>query len=151
MAAGSSQTRGGPESKANALRPASTMARSSVGRLITVVQTKRLGSKALVGAPSRSRLRPVIGVHEDAGAASQFGVDAAHRLELEAAGAGPGDRPACDAVAGHEVAGMPGLVGGLGDRLGALVPAAKGVGMPRFRNVPGKDIVVPHSAWQNCY
>jgi hypothetical protein len=30
----------------------------SVGRLITVAQTKRLGSKALVGAPSRSRLRP---------------------------------------------------------------------------------------------
>jgi hypothetical protein len=30
----------------------------SVGRLITVAQTKRLGSNALVGAPSRSRLRP---------------------------------------------------------------------------------------------
>jgi hypothetical protein len=44
--------------KANALRPASTIARSSVGRLITVAQTKRLGSKALVEAPSRSRLRP---------------------------------------------------------------------------------------------
>jgi hypothetical protein len=48
---------GGPESKASALRPASTMARSSVGRLITVAQTKGLGSSALVGAPSRSRLR----------------------------------------------------------------------------------------------
>jgi hypothetical protein len=34
------------------LQPASTMARSSVGRLITVAQTKRLG------APSRSILRP---------------------------------------------------------------------------------------------
>ena len=55
---GSSQTSGGPESKASAFRPASTIARSSVGRLITVAQTKRLGSKALVGAPSRSRLRP---------------------------------------------------------------------------------------------
>jgi hypothetical protein len=54
---------GGPESKANALRPASTIARSSVGRLITVAQTNRLGSKLLVGAPSRSRLRPIIGVH----------------------------------------------------------------------------------------
>jgi hypothetical protein len=31
------------------------MARSSVGRLITVAHTTRLGSKALVGAPSRSR------------------------------------------------------------------------------------------------
>src|SRR6266446_7349885 len=53
MAAGSSQTSGGPESKASALGPASTMARSSVGRLITVAQTKRLGSKALKGSPSR--------------------------------------------------------------------------------------------------
>jgi hypothetical protein len=49
---------GGPESKASAFRPASTIARSLGGRLITVAQTKRLGSKALVGAPSRSRLRP---------------------------------------------------------------------------------------------
>ena len=56
-----------------------------------------------------------------------------------------------NAVARQEVAGMPGLVGGLCDRLAALVAAAKGVGMPRFRKVPGKDIVVPHSAWQNCY
>ena len=47
-----------PESKASAFKPASTIARSSVGRLITVAQTKRLGSKALVGTPSRSRLRP---------------------------------------------------------------------------------------------
>src|SRR5712671_1244895 len=30
------------------------MARSAAGRLITVAQSKRLGSKALVGAPSRS-------------------------------------------------------------------------------------------------
>jgi hypothetical protein len=49
------QTSGGPESKASAFRPASTMARSSAGRLITAANTKRLGSKALVGAPSRSR------------------------------------------------------------------------------------------------
>jgi hypothetical protein len=41
-----------PQSKASAFKPASTMARSSVGRLITVAQTKRLG------APSRSILRP---------------------------------------------------------------------------------------------
>ena len=46
---------GGPESKASAFRPASTIARSSVGRLITVAHTKRLGSNALIGAPSRSR------------------------------------------------------------------------------------------------
>ena len=44
----------GPESKASALSPASTIARSSAGRLITVAQTKRLGSKALVGVSSRS-------------------------------------------------------------------------------------------------
>jgi hypothetical protein len=46
MAAGSSQT--------SALKPESTMARSAAGRLIIVAQTKRLGSKAVVGA----RLRP---------------------------------------------------------------------------------------------
>jgi len=40
---------GALESKASAFKPASTMARSSVGRLITVAQTKRLG------VPSRSR------------------------------------------------------------------------------------------------
>jgi hypothetical protein len=49
---------GGLESKASASRPASTIARSSAGRLITVAHTKRLGSKALVGAPSRSSFRP---------------------------------------------------------------------------------------------
>jgi len=50
--------RGGPESKASAFKPASTIARSSAGRLITVAQTNRLGSNALVGAPSRSRFFP---------------------------------------------------------------------------------------------
>jgi len=49
---------GRAESKARAFNPASTIARSSLGRLITVAQTKRLCSNALVGAPSRSRLRP---------------------------------------------------------------------------------------------
>jgi hypothetical protein len=34
------------------------MAPSSARRLITVAHTKRLGSKALVGTPSRSRFRP---------------------------------------------------------------------------------------------
>ena len=53
---GSSQKRGGLESKASALTLVSTIARSSVERLITVAHTKRLGSNALVGA--RSRLRP---------------------------------------------------------------------------------------------
>jgi len=48
---------GRPESKESAFKPASTIARSSVGRLITVAHTKRLASNALVGAPSRSRLR----------------------------------------------------------------------------------------------
>ena len=37
---------GGPESKDSAFSPASTIARSSAGRLITVAHTKRLGSKA---------------------------------------------------------------------------------------------------------
>src|SRR5204863_9810430 len=67
----------------------------------------------------------VIGVHEDVGAALQFGVDAARRFELERAGAGPGDGRAVDAVARQEVAGAAGLVGGPGDRLAALLPAAQ--------------------------
>ena len=44
-----------PESTASAFRPVSTMARSSAGRFITVVLTKRLGAKALVSSPLRSR------------------------------------------------------------------------------------------------
>ena len=35
-------------------------------------------------------IAPVIGVHEDVGAALQFGIDAARRFELEGAGAGDG-------------------------------------------------------------
>ena len=50
----------------------------------------------------------VIGVHEDVGAALQFGVDPARRLELEAAGAGAGDIGALDAVARRETAPFPG-------------------------------------------
>src|SRR6266446_10720477 len=57
---------GGPESRASAFRPASTTARSSAGRLITVAQTnkarlERLGRRAVAVA-----VAPVIGVHEDA-------------------------------------------------------------------------------------
>jgi len=55
----------------------------------------------------------------------QFGIDAAHRFELEGAGAGRGHDRAVDAVARQEVTGMAGLVGGLGDRLAALVPATQ--------------------------
>jgi hypothetical protein len=40
VAAGSSQTSGGPESKASALRRASTIVRSSAGRFIAVAQPK---------------------------------------------------------------------------------------------------------------
>ena len=61
----------------------------------------------------------VIGVHEDVGAALQLGIDPARRLELEGAGAGPGDGRARDAVARQQVTGLPGLVGRLGDRLPA--------------------------------
>ena len=43
---------------------------------------------------------PIIGVHQDIGAALQLGIEPARRLELEAAGAGPGDGRALDAVAG---------------------------------------------------
>src|ERR1700730_1038961 len=78
---------GGPESKASAFRPASTIARSLAGRLITVAHTKRLGSKALVGGAVAVEVATIVGVHEDVRAALQFGVDAARRLELERAGA----------------------------------------------------------------
>jgi len=64
------------------------MARSSAGRLITATQTNRLGSKVSKGSPSPVAVPPVIGVHEDAGAALQFGIKPARRLELESAGAG---------------------------------------------------------------
>jgi len=40
VAAGSSQTKGGPESKASAFRPASTIARSSVGRHVRLDPTR---------------------------------------------------------------------------------------------------------------
>jgi hypothetical protein len=58
----------------------------------------------------------------------QFGIDAARRLELESAGAGPGDARALDAVSRQQIAGAAGLVGGTGDRLAALLPTAQ---MPR--------------------
>src|SRR5207253_4780260 len=70
----------------------------------------------------------VVRVHEDVGAALQFGVDAARAFELESAGAGPGDNRAVNAVARQQVTGMPGLVGRLYDRLAALVPAAQVLG-----------------------
>jgi len=86
---------GGLESKASAFRPASTIARSSAGRLITVAQTKR-----------------------------RLGIDPARRLELEALGSGPGDIQAIDAVAptGHGSARPCRLPG---DRVAPLDPAAQ--------------------------
>ncbi len=75
---------------------------------------ERLGRRAVA-----LEIAAVIGVHEDVGAALQFGVDPACRLKLEAAGSGAGDIRAFDPVARQEVAGMPGLVGRLGDRLPA--------------------------------
>jgi hypothetical protein len=56
---GSSQTSGAPESKASALRSASTIARSSVGRLVVAVEVA-------------ARIR----VHEDVGTSLQFSIDA---------------------------------------------------------------------------
>src|SRR6516225_293694 len=54
---------------------------------------------------------PVIGVHKDVGAALQFGIDAARRLELEAAGAGPGYSRAVYLVARQESAHLASIVG----------------------------------------
>jgi hypothetical protein len=124
VAAGSSQTTGGPESKASALRPESTMARSSAGRLITVAQTKEARLEGLGRGAVAVDIAATVGVHDDVGAALQFGIDPARRLELEGAAPGPGDGRAGGAVARQEIAGMPGLFGRLCDRLAALVPAA---------------------------
>ena len=71
----------------------------------------------------------------------QLGVDAARRLELEAAGAGAGDGRALDAVARQQVAGAPGPVGGLRDRLAPLVPAAQMLGRAVIGLQPGKGEV----------
>src|SRR5438067_25563 len=70
----------------------------------------------------------VIGVHEDVGAALQFGVDAAPGLELEGAGAGAGDVAALDAVPGEKVAGHAGLLGRALDRLLPLFPGPQMLG-----------------------
>ena len=51
------------------------------GRLITVAQTKRLGSMVAKGPPSRVSVLAVIGTHDDVGAALQFGVDPARLFE----------------------------------------------------------------------
>ncbi len=71
----------------------------------------------------------------------QLGIDAACRLELEAAGAGPGDGRALDAVARQQVAGAPGPVNGLRYRLAPLVPAAQVLGRAVIGLQPGKGEV----------
>jgi hypothetical protein len=96
VAAGSSHTSGGPESKASALRPASTMARPCAGRLITVAHEEARLEGLRRGAVA-VEVAAIIGVHEDVGAALQFGVDAARRFELEGAGARPSDGRAVNA------------------------------------------------------
>jgi hypothetical protein len=58
--------------------------------------------------PKSSCLPP--GNSTDAGAALQFGVNPARRLELEAAGGGAGDRRAVAAATRQQVTGPPGLV-----------------------------------------
>jgi hypothetical protein len=96
--AGSSQTSGGPELKASAFSPASTIARSS-GR---TAHRRRPNKEARLEGLGRLAVMvsivPVIGVHKDVGAALQFGVDAARRFELKGAGAVPGGCRALGAV-----------------------------------------------------
>src|SRR6266446_1240466 len=72
---------GGPESRASAFRPASTTARSSAGRLITVAQTNKARLERLGRRAVAVEVAAVIGVHEDVGAALQLGIDPARRLE----------------------------------------------------------------------
>jgi len=71
----------------------------------------------------------------------QFGVDPASRLELEAAGAGPGDGRTFDAVARQQVASAPGPIDRLGHRLAPLVPAAQVLGRAVIGLQPGKGEV----------
>jgi hypothetical protein len=92
--------------------PCSSEARSSVERLITVAHTKKARLERLGRGAVMVEVAAVIGVHENVGASSQFGIDAARRFELEGAGAGPGDARALDAVARQGVVGAPSLVGG---------------------------------------
>ena len=88
VAAGSSQTSGGPRIERERLqagiddgavfgRPAHHLPPYLEARL------ESLGRRAVAVA-----IAPAIGVHEDVRAASQFGVDAARRRELESAGYG---------------------------------------------------------------
>ena len=82
-------TSGGPESNANAFSPASTIARSRAGTLITAASdVQALLEVMLVG---RQRVAVVVGVHEDVGARLDFRVDAAVALVLPRAGARAGD------------------------------------------------------------
>jgi hypothetical protein len=149
VAAGSSQTSGGRESKASALKLESTMARSAARRLITVAQTKRLGSKSLGRLVVAVAVAAVIDVHEDVGAAMQFGVDPARRLELEAAGAGPGDRRAVDAVTRH---GSARPCRPPRRSPGAARPDAgrRRSGMCRKKNVTAYQRFLASPLWQKC-
>jgi hypothetical protein len=80
VATGSSQTSGGPESKASVLRPASTIARV-LGR---AAHHRRRHEEARLEGLGRGavavEVAAIISVHEDVGAALQFGIDAARRF-----------------------------------------------------------------------
>jgi hypothetical protein len=81
----------------------------------------------------------------DVGTTFQLGIHASRRLELECAGPCPGDHRARDVVARQQVAGLPGLIGCLGDRLPALVPAAQM--QPRSAIFKGQSL--EHVSWDN--
>jgi hypothetical protein len=99
-----------PESKAKRLQ-AGIDDRAALGRS---AHHRRPDEKARLEGLGRLAvavaIMPIIGVHEDVGAALEFGVDPARRLELEAAGAGPGYRRAVDAMARQQLTGARGLV-----------------------------------------
>ena len=125
MAGGSSQMSGGPGIEGERLE-----ARVDDGAVLgRAAHHRRPHKEARLEGLGRLAVAvavpAIIGGHEDVGAALQLGVDPARRLELEGAGPRTGDGRAVDAVARQQVAGLPGLVGGLCDRLAALVPAAQ--------------------------
>jgi hypothetical protein len=93
VAAGSSQTSGGPEIEGQRFE-AGVDDRAVLGR---AAHHRRPHEKARLECLGRGavavEVAAVIGVHEDVRAALQFGVDAARRFELEGAGAGPRAAP----------------------------------------------------------
>src|SRR5579875_3905625 len=84
--------------------------------------------KSADGRAVAIEIAPIIGVHEDVGAALQFGIDAAFRLERKAAGTGPGHDRTGNAVLLEKVARLCRLAGRRIDRPPPFVPPPQVLG-----------------------